>query len=167
MRTSFTSTTDKKFLATLETWLGSQHEILVMIRYSHAAGARDFEFFSSFQNVADRIRGLPLRASIIAFRQPQLPLRGIVDDGFISRCLSFIPNGSEYLIVETVRRVYGRASWFHEGSGISHAELRDDLEECRGAPVAAGLYPEWFEDTVDVISAYVPDEHGVVKSGVY
>lgn len=167
MRTNYESTTDPKFLGTLESWLQSQPEILVLIRYSHAAGSRDFELFSSFQNLADRIRALPPLTSVIAFRQPQLPLRGVVDDELISRCLSSIPDGSEYLVVETVLRMSGQSSWFHHDAGVSHAELRDDLEECRGAPVAAGLYPAWLEDTEDVISAFVPDEHGVVRSGIY
>jgi len=167
MRTSYTPTTAPEFLGTLESWLSSQHEILVLFRYSHAAGSRDFEFFSSFQSLSDRIRELPPLTSVIAFRQPQLPLRGVVDDAFISLCLSSIPDGSEYLVAETVRRVYGRRSWFHHDAGVSHAELRCDLEESRGTPVAAGLHPAWLEDTEDVISAFVPDEHGVVRSGIY
>jgi hypothetical protein len=167
MRTSYAPTTDPKFLGMLESWLQSQPEILVLIRYSHAAGSRDFEFFSSFRALADRIRELPPLTSVIAFRQPQLPLRGVVDDEFISRCLSSIPDGFEYLVVEAVRRVYGRGSWFHHDAGVSHAQLRGDLENRRGASVAAGLYPAWLEDTDDVISAVVPHEHGVVRSGIY
>ena len=167
MRTTYSPTSNLKFLGTLESWLKSRSEILLLIRYSHAAGARDFEFFTSFQNLVDRIQELPPLANIIAFRQPQLPLRGVVDDEFISKCLEFIPEGSEYLTVETVRRVYGTRSWFHDDSGVSHAELRDDLEESRGVPVAVGLYPAWLKDSEDVISAVVPDEHGVARSGIY
>ena len=164
---SYGPISDPKFLDTVESWFRSQPEILALIRYSHAAGNREFELFSSFRDFAERLRQLPHLACVIAFRQPQLPLRGVVDDSFIARCLQSIPDGSEYVVTETVRRVYGRMSWFHYGSGQSHAELRDDLEECRGAPVAAGLYPPWLHDTEDVISAVVPDEHGVTTSGVY
>jgi len=158
-------TTDPKFIGTLESWFQSRPEILVLIRYSHAAGSKSFEFFSLCQRLADRIQELPPRTSVIAFRQRQLPLRGVVDDEFILRCLSSIPDGSEYLVVETVRRV--SRSWFHHDAGISHVELRDDLEECRGALVAVGLYPDWLEDTDDVVSAIVPDEDGVVRPGIY
>lgn len=164
---SYAPTTDPKFLGTLEQWFRSQPEILALIRYSHAAGSKDFEFFSSFQSLTDRIRALPPLTCVIAFRQPQLSLRGIVDDEFIVTCLSTIPDGSEYLVVEGVKRVYGQQSWFHHGAGESHAELREDLEQSRGVPVAAGLYPPWLEDTDDVVSAVVPDEHGVVRVGAY
>jgi hypothetical protein len=164
---SYASSTDKRFLATLDEWLRSQHEILVLIRYSHAAGAKAFEFFSSFETLTERLRSLPPRTCIIAFRQPQLPFRGVVDDNFIVTCLSGVPDGSEYLIMEIVRRMAGKASWFHHVAGESHAELRADLEDSRGLAVAVGLYPPWLEDTNDVISAVVPDEHGVVTTGIY
>jgi hypothetical protein len=164
---SFASSTDRKFLGTLEAWLRSQPEVLLLIRHSAAAGAKDFELFSSFHDLSERIRRLPPSTSVIAFRQPQLPLRGVVDDDFIAKCLSSIPDGLEYLVVETTRRAYGRKSWFHHDAGVSHAELRDDLEESRGTGVAVGLYPPWQEDTDDVISAVVPDEHGVVSPGIY
>ena len=102
-----------------------------------------------------------------AFREPQLPLRGVVDESFVTKCLEHIPDGSEYVLAETVRRVYGRHSFFHCGSGESHAELRDDLEESCGAPVAVGLYPPVLEESVDVIRAVVPDADGVVRAGPY
>lgn len=163
----YAPTTDQKFLGTLEAWLRDMSEILVLIRYSRAAGSKDFEFFSSFQVLSDRIRELPPLACVIAFKQPQLPFRGVVDDNFIASCLNNIPDGSEYLVVESVRRVYGRMSWFHHASGESHAELRGDLEDSRSASVAVGLYPPWLQDTNDVMSAVVPDERGVVTGGVY
>jgi len=164
---SYGSTTDPKFFSTLETWIREKSEILVLIRYSHAGGIKDFEFFSSFQVLAEKIRELRACTCVIAFKQPQLPLRGVVDDGFINECLKSIPEGSEYLVVELVKRVAGKASWIHHSDGESHAELRDDLEESRGTSVAAGLYPPWLKDTEDVVSAVVPDQDGVVRSGIY
>lgn len=164
---SYASTTDPKFLGKLECWFPSQPETLLLIRYSHAAGSKDFEFFSSFQDVATRIRELPQMTCITAFKQPQLPLRGVVDYGFIDDCMRNIPDGSEYLVLEMTRRVYGPASWFHHAAGESHVELREELQESFGVVVAVRLYPLWLEETDDVISAVVPDEHGIVKPGVY
>ena len=156
-------TTDPKFLATVEAWLEHRHEILVLIRYTESVGAKGFEFISSYQSLMDQLRTLPPLTSVIAFRQPQLPFRGVVDDDFITRCVEGIPDDAEYLVLETVKRVQGRNSWFLEYAGITRAELRDDLEESRGIPVAAGLYPAWHEDNDDIISAVVPDEHGSIK----
>jgi hypothetical protein len=163
----YQSTTDPQFLATLESWFSDQADILVLIRRSHAAGSKDFEFYRSFQELANRIRELPARTCVTCFRQRQLPLRGIVDDQFIETCLASIPDGLEYLLVETVKRTYGRQSWFHDSAGESHAELRGDLDDARGMPVAVGPYPDWLEDTDDVISAVVQNADGIVQAGVY
>jgi hypothetical protein len=104
---------------------------------------------------------------VIAFRQRQLPLRGLVDDEFIGKSLNFIRNGSEFLVVETVPRTAGSASWFHYDAGESLDELREALEGLRGKPVAVGEYPPWLEENLDVISAGVPDEDGNFRAGVY
>lgn len=164
---SYPPITDSEFLRRVESWFCNQPELLALIRYSHAAGGREFRLFASFQDFAETLSQLPRLACVTVFRHPQLPIRGVVDDAFILRCLRSIPDGPEYLVTETERRVSGRMSWFHNGSGQSHAELRDDLEVCRGAPVAAGLYPPWLYDTEDVVSAVVPDEHGEARPGVY
>lgn len=161
----YISSTDRRFVGKLEDWLRAQPEILVLIRYSRAAGAKDWEFFVSFEALSDRLRRLPSQTCIIAFRQPQLPLRGVVDDRFIAQCLERLPDGSEFLVLETVRRE--ESNYFYWRAGESHAELREVLEELRGSPVAAGLYPPWLEDTDDVISAVVPDADRSVTVGVY
>ena len=161
------SATDPDFLGTLERWLSSLPEMLVMIRYSAAAGNRDFEFFSSFEVLSNRISQLPPSTSITAFRQPQLPVRGVVDEVFIASCLIGVPDGSEFLVIETVRRAIGEKSWFHYEAGETHAELLDALENSLGASVAVGPYPPWVRDTDEVVSAIVPDENGLVRIGVY
>jgi len=164
---SYAPTTDPKFLGTLERWFQSQPEILVLIRVRCGGGAKDFELFSTFVALLQRIHELSPGTCITAFKQPQLPLRGVVDDEFVAKCLSSIPDGSEYLMVETVRTVAGRMSWFHYGSDVTHAGLRDDLEESRGVSVAVGLYPPALAETDDVIHAVIPDEDGVVRAGPY
>lgn len=166
----YVPTTDPKFIVTLETWLRDRPELLLLIRYSHAAGSKDFELFTSIDALTTRIGELPPLACVTVFRQPQLPLRGIVDGEFITACLDEIPDGAEFLVVETVPRSYGRESWmnwFHHGAGDSHAQLREVLGGSQGIPVAAGLYPPWLVDTDDVVSAVVPDANGETKTGTY
>jgi hypothetical protein len=114
-----------------------------------------------------RLHQLQAETRITAFRRPQLPLRGVVDDAFIDQCLRNIQDGSEFVVVETVRRTAGRYSWFHDEAGETHEELRESLEAARRSPVAVGEYPPWLEDNPEVISGYVPDEDGVVRTGVY
>lgn len=161
------SAADSQFLNTLEHWLRSQPEIMVLIRYSRSAGSKSFEFFNSFAVLEERLRQLRPETNVIAFRKPQLPLRGTVDDEFIGRCLNSIPNGTEFVVVETVRRTAGKASWFHYQAGESHDELREALEDSRGRHVAVGEYPPWLDDGPDVISGYIPHDDGIVRPGAY
>src|SRR5277367_5972225 len=44
---TLSSTTDKRFLKSMEDWLCGQSEIMVLIRNSRAAGSKSFEFFTS------------------------------------------------------------------------------------------------------------------------
>lgn len=141
--------------------------MLVLIRYRYGAGSRSYELFISFETLSQRIRTLPAGACVTAFKHPQLPLRGIVDDEFITRCLNTIPDGAEYIMTETVLTVAGKMSWFHHGTNDSHACLREDLEDSRGVPVAVGLHPDTLVKTDDIIHAVVPDEDGSVKAGPY
>jgi len=80
---------------------------------------------------------------------------------------SNIPEGSEFVVVETVRRTAGQYPWFHDEAGEKHQELRESLENLRGRPVAVGVHPPWLEHSPYVISGYVPDEDGVARTGVY
>jgi hypothetical protein len=162
-----TSSTDKIFLETIDRWLKGGNEVLVLIRHPNAAGNRSFEFFSSPAALVGRLRHLERRTSVTVFKRPQLPLRGIVDDKFIESCMRAIPEGSEFLVTETVQRKAGKMSWFHNDAGVTHAELYEALDDSRGTPVAVGLHPDWLAKNPDVVTAYVPDEDGVVRPAAY
>src|SRR2546421_7398969 len=116
----------------MEEWFRQRREILVLIRYAYAAGNRDFEVIPTFKAFCARLAKLAPRTSITAFRDHQLPLRGVVDDAFIQACLAAIPDGTEYVVAETELTIAGSCSWFHHASGTSHKELRDSLENSRG-----------------------------------
>jgi hypothetical protein len=70
---------DYRFLSTAAEWIDEQGEILALFRYSRAAGAKDFLFIRSNEELKARLEQLPPSTSVILFREPQLPLRGIKD----------------------------------------------------------------------------------------
>jgi hypothetical protein len=156
-------TTDKKFLKSLEDWLCCQSEIMILVRYSRTAGNKSFEFFTSFTALRKRLELLKAETSVTAFRNPQLPLRGHVDDAFIGKCLSFISAGSEFLVLETDPRMATQQWLYRHEAGESQDELRQVLEALRGRLVAVGAYPQCLEDSPDVISAYVPLDGAVLE----
>jgi hypothetical protein len=157
------STSDLRFLKPLESWFSSNSEILVLIWYSHAAGSKSFELFRSFSTLRERLCQLPPSTNVIAFKHLQLPLRSMVDDNFIAQCLSFISDGTEFLLLET----NAEAQWSNHVAGESHSELRGALESLQGCHVFVGEYPPVWDESPAVISGYVPDEHGVVTIGAY
>lgn len=163
----FNSALDPQFATTIEKWLCEQSEILVMFRYPNAGGARDFEIHSSLPTIMRRLSEVPPQTSVIAFRKPQLPIRGSSTPALVEVALARIPDGTEFLIVETVLTTYGKRSWYHNASGESHAELREELESSAGRQVMVGEYPPWLEDGPDVVSGYVPDKDGRIKPGAY
>src|SRR5687767_13305843 len=153
---SYVSTNDLTFRSTIENWLQENGEISALIRYSHAAGNKDFEFFRSMTSFSGRVQQLAPKTCITVFRAKQLPLRGKVDASFIDAALQMIRD-EEYLIAGLELVKYGTMSWYRFSAGIGAEELREHLSECEGEIVALGVYPPWLEDNEEVISAVVPE----------
>ncbi|MGH9522817.1 MAG: hypothetical protein ACRD3E_09825 [Terriglobales bacterium] len=161
------STKDNRFLAKVRSWIQSQGEVFATIRFSRAAGSKSFEFFTSFDAFSERLQELPQQTAVTVFRERQLPLRGVVDDAFIRECLNKIPDGAEFLVVETQQRTAGGQSWFHHTAGETHAELSNGVEDSRDRFVAVGVYPVLDCGTADKVNALVPDQNGVLSPGCY
>jgi hypothetical protein len=109
-------TTNQQFLATLQKWFQTQSEVMVLIRIRCGAGSKDFEFYSACETLIKRMQGLSHGTCITVFKQPQLLIRGIVDDEFMARCLDEIPDGVEYLMVEI------KQLWQAKGRGSTMAQ---------------------------------------------
>jgi hypothetical protein len=164
---SHTSSADKKFLAKLQRWFRSRREVLLMIRHPYSAGSKDFELHGSYKALKTRLRGLKPSTWVVIFRQPQLPVRGVVDGAFVKKCQECVVDGAEYLISERVPRTFGRSTWYQWCTGRSHAKMREDLDKLHGCEVAMGAFPPWVKETNEVIHAVVPEEDGVVRPGIY
>lgn len=163
----YVSTNDLNFRATVENWLQENGEISVLIRYSHAGGNKEFEFFHSMQSFNERLQRMAPKTCVIVFREKQLPLRGKVDAHFIKIAVQTIQNAEEYLIAGLERVKYGAMSWHQFISGVGLEELKESLCECEGEIVALGAYPSWLEDNDEVVSAVVSEADGTVITGVY
>ena len=163
----YQSTNDPAFQAKTARWIAERHEVLALIRYSHAAGSKDFEFFDSVEAFAARLRELPPRTCVTVFGERQLPLRGRVNDDLIRQALALVPDGTEFAIVGLERVRYGEYAWYPHTTGETSVELGQELREKREELVAVGPYPPWLEDGENVVSAVVPNPDGSVTTGVY
>lgn len=167
------STTELSFEHDVAAVLSEIGEIFCVILFSYAAGLRSFEFFRDLESFRHRLRELPSRTSVVVFRDPQLPLRGIVDDEFVVEAKRwFMENHwirKKHWMVACMSMVtMGRASWFHHTDGSSLDELEEELRDgfCWGQPVAVGEEPNWF-DLKRTFDAIVPEPDGRVIIGAY
>jgi hypothetical protein len=159
------SVLDPWFATTVAEWLKESSELLVMLRYPNAGGSRDYELHRSLQSIKDRLLVVPAQTSVIVFLKPQLPIRGVVDEALITTSLNSIPDGTEYLLVETVLTAAGKGRWYHQDSGTTHVELKATLASSLGKAVMLGVYPPWLHDGPSVVSGYVPDAKGHIQPG--
>ncbi|HEV3446917.1 MAG TPA: hypothetical protein VG099_19925 [Gemmataceae bacterium] len=141
------------FLERVASWMQRSGEVLVILRYLRAAGAKDFALCRSRGDFEALVESLPTGTDIEVFRDHQLPLRGIVDEAFIALALNAIPDGQEYLIVTTEVRPGSKICHFGYIGG-SHIDLRQSLEELKGNDVALGVCPAYC----------VPDHEGLISA---
>lgn len=163
------STAHPEFQETVASWIGRNGEVLALFRFHTGAGSKSFEFFVSLDDFNNCLSGLPPRTSVIVFGEPQLPLRGVVDEAFISAALQLIADGTEWRLVGLTQVTAGSQSWYHDFSDNSHEELERELRDdyCWAEMIAVGPEPDWFYDTDTVISAVTPERDGSVQVGVY
>lgn len=164
-------TTDPEFLLHIESCIVRHGEVLVVFRYPNAGGAKEFIFFRRTAEFVEASQKLPSRTWIVSYGEPQLPLRGVVDDNFIERACGLILDGREYLIVCMEKSVLDYPHYHHEyydyDAGETHEELREDLNGVRGKAVAVGLYPPWAEENEYVTDAVVADADGEIRFAAY
>lgn len=142
----------EEFIDRVADWLVQRGEVLVVLRYLHAAGAKDFALCRSRAEFERIIELVPRGTDIEAFRELQLPLRGVVTDHFIVDACNALRDADEYLLVTLARRP-GSAISADFGMGETVAELCAELEEQRGMEVALGALPNFnVEDHEGLIS---------------
>lgn len=162
------SVNDEEFQRESEKILSKEGEIDCVIRYSHSAGARSYEFFENNKSFKNRLEELPPSTSVILFKTRQFPLRGISNEDFVKRALKEIPDGEYWTLVRTSLIIMGSQSWYPVIEGDSLNELEEELKDSFywSHPVALGLEPDWH-DLDKTIEALVPDKNGKIKRGVY
>lgn len=134
-------------------WIEQAGEVLVILRYLRAGGVKDFALCRARIEFEAVVEAVPRGTDIEVFRDPQLPLRGIVDDTFVRSVLDSFPDEQEYLLVTAETRPGSGISRFGE-IGACKAELRESLTELMGAEVALGQCPVfWVADHEGLVSA--------------
>jgi hypothetical protein len=135
------ATTDPGFRETAAGWIAERGEVLIVIRFSRAGGVKEFHLIRALPALVQRLAALPPVTSVIVLRQPQLPVRGRVDDSLASAALDVVAADAEHLLACPEPVTVGSRTWHPNRSGVGHGELREDLEEFSGQQVTLGPYP--------------------------
>jgi hypothetical protein len=167
-----TSVHDQAFLERVRAVIELHGEALILFRYWARAGAKDFMFFNDYDSFCGKLVTMPANTSVIVFGDPQLSLRGYVDEVFVERALEAIPEGTEFLILCMEKTAHDfhphhYSETFDDSAGETHAELIEELKEFNGRRVALGTWPPWPEDSSGSFGAYVPGDDGVIRPGPY
>jgi hypothetical protein len=141
------------FLERVAEWIQRSGEVLVILRYLRAAGAKDFALCRTRGDFEALVESLPTGTDIEVFRDPQIQLRGVVDQSFTASAVKAISDGQEYLVITMGVRPGSKISRFGD-IGLSHAELLESLEGLSGTDVALGVCPAYC----------VPDHEGLVSA---
>lgn len=150
---------DESVGAKVKEWIAVSNELFIDIERPHSGGSGDWYMVSSYASFNEMVAKAPSGAVLFILREPQFPIRGIVDDAFIKRGLDEIQDGEWYTVTQ---REFYPTPLSHFGSGNSHTELKADLDDCRGMLVCLGKDPDlpveyWIEnDDEDVIVATKP-----------
>lgn len=162
-----TSIYNKNYQQTVQQWLLQEHEILVLFSYPNSGGAREYRFFSDYEEWRSSLSDLLPGTYVNVWYGSELPLRGSVDAAFIEQSLKIITDEQDYLIVVMEKVTYGKKSWYPWRSDRSHAHLKEDLEDFVGQMVALGKWPERQPTTVSKIWAVVPAPDGSFPDAAY
>jgi len=134
-------------------WIEKSGEVLVVLRYLRAAGAKDFALCRTSEDFESLVRFVAIGTDIEVFRDPQLPLRGIVDGAFIATATSESTKWQEHLLLSVETRPDSVISRFSD-LDCPGPELLKSLEQLRGQRVALGECPDFnLEDHEGLISA--------------
>lgn len=120
---------------TLQNWFATEEELFAELYRPHSGAGGDFYRLLAYADYQDLMDKAHPGAILSILRQKQLPIRGIVDDAFISRAIAEITEGDYYIVVGP--GAYPDALDFL-GSGNRHEELKDELENIRGTEVWVG-----------------------------
>ena len=156
---------DPHFRHLVESWIETHDDVLVVIRYSHAGGIRDYVVLTSVDTFHALRTQLPPRAEVIVFRDQPLPLRGVADPTLLQDLLDLISDTDEWLVVRLTAMDPHTITALE---GETHAAARHDVPAFFGFLVRAGRMPLWHQADHDgMISARVPLPDGTLAPGVF
>lgn len=166
------STANEAFCLVVEDALDRGEELVVLVRHAAAGGAKDYFVVRRPEELAGVLGRRGPRTSISVFFAAALPVRGVAGPETERAALELLATSSSDPApgVDALRLdMEGPplpSTCGPEWLGTAD-EVRSWFLANRGAPVAVGLLRFWEDNGDRVVTAYVPDDDGVVRPGPY
>ena len=169
-RMSYAPLLTRRSLAQWEIVVSQTARAFSAIRYKQAAGNNELDrLLASFQDFCDTLLQLArFGLSDIGISPAALPMHGVAGGGMIdhSSCVQIIPV-ERSLVTYMLRLSMAANRGFTIGRVKRTLGCVTILKSVAALAVEAELYQPWLDDTEYVLSAIVPEAHGLTTSGIY
>lgn len=149
----------------------ANHErVVLLFRYAYCAGAKDYFVARSPREFDAALMCARAKTSITVFFERNFTLDGIADDDLCGRAIALLP--TVYTAHEGIDLIRMDGSSIElDGDHYPYATNEDEIREWfsrnRGSPVLVGTMEFWHDNCPKMVTVYVPDDDGVVRSGAY
>jgi hypothetical protein len=139
-------------------------EVLVKIRFPYQAGNKGFFMIKSEKEFIAFLNNRETKESITIYTVIEKKAEGFITNEFVNNTLSQLikPKYSDWLIILPQIKPDSENSHYDD----TKEELEDTLKLCFGQYIQILEDPD-FGGEDSIIHAYVPDEDGIVRPGVY
>jgi hypothetical protein len=164
------STNNPKFSALVDDHFENNELIIVLIRYANSAGAKDYLLVRTKDEFDKLLQQLRSKTSITVFFESAFALKGISNAELRNKTKKlFCEEHEEYEgldIICTDPKLGEKIE--RDIMFMQKLEVIDEwLERHHGYQVFIGTMKFWCDNNKDFLTAYVPDDDGVVRPGAY
>ncbi len=154
---------DPHFIHAGEIILQASGKLLALVRYPYQAGNRDFFMFETKAQFFAFLEARKPKEAVSLFKSFQLVLKGLVDENFILKKAAILKkiDTIDWLVLGDSQEVTSECNFVTD-----RIELQQELFSRLGEEVIILEEPDWISEE-STITAYSPDEDGIVRPGAY
>lgn len=165
------STDNPDFIEKVESKLRQGEAIVILLRYSHQGGNREYFLVKSIDEFHQVLQKAHRRDALSVFFSPAFPLQGKVTEELKEKMVDLldkiIQDKEEAIIV--IRLDIDRFTLGIDNMKVFSKpnQIKEWCNKYPGVPIIIGLLAFWEDDSESMVTAYVQDLDGKIHSGAY
>lgn len=144
--------------------------VVLLLRYAYHGGVKDYYLVRTAAEFDSAMKSTRERTSITVFFESNFKLIGTADDELCAKAVELLSSVKERYGGVDLIRIDGTAFELDEPH-FHFCETPEEICEWfrthHGAQILAGTMEFWRDNCPEVVTAYVPDEDGVIRPGAY